>query len=69
MRLVECKDWYKYPFISAISRESNQFEVTLRQVGLLTIEKEQIKKSKYVSSLHVSIVICTVHYFNFFIID
>ena len=46
MRRVECKDWHKYPFTSALSRENiHQFEVTLRLVGLfsITIEKEQIK--------------------------
>ena len=41
VRLVECKDWHKYPFVSALSRENiDQFEVTLAKVSLLTIEKE-----------------------------
>ena len=41
VRLVECKDWHKYPFASALSRENiDQFEVTLAKVSLLTIEKE-----------------------------
>ena len=56
MRLVECTYWHKSPFTSALSRENiSQFEVTLAKGGLFTTEKKEIKKSEYVSSLHVSI--------------
>ena len=56
VRLVECNYWHKYLFTSALSRENiSQFEVTLAKVDLSTTEKKEIKRSEYVSSLHVSI--------------